>query len=221
MTTVYVTHYTPLVERKCFMQEQCARHNVEPVYIENFDREVLGDELNNFTKIKPSEISLFLKHFEAYKRILDSGKHYGIVMEDDCIFNDSFNDELSSITSHLPNDFDIVYCGVFQFLNYFQQTHNRHHPVPDTVGETCGLYNMKGVEVFPWIGNNKGTDFYIISKTGCEKLLQYKARNIKINEPIDHYLKVMLHENVYWTKHEFTKHGSWKGHGEVFSSSLR
>ena len=59
----FITHYTPLVERKQNMIQQLEKYGITNVeFIENYDRELLTDQdICKFASIKMSEISLFLK----------------------------------------------------------------------------------------------------------------------------------------------------------------
>ena len=73
---------------------------------------------------------------------------------------------------------------------------------------------MTNITIFPWTGNNKGTDFYIISKSGCKKILSFtqylRKRNIKISDPIDHFMGKFFHKGgiIYWSEKDITLHGS-------------
>jgi len=60
----FVTHYTPLIERKAHIIEQFQKYNITNyTFIETYDRENLKQsDLNKFSHIRLSEISLFLKH---------------------------------------------------------------------------------------------------------------------------------------------------------------
>ena len=72
-------------------------------------------------KLKLSEISLFTKHIDGMKSIIESNYEYGIIMEDDCIFEEMFLEYLIKYITNLPINFDIVYPGFFPFLKYYKQ----------------------------------------------------------------------------------------------------
>lgn len=218
-----VCHYTPLVDRRLFFDEQVSRlsNNVNVNYIEDHDRECLTQQQRDkFMKITDAEISLFLKHLECYKIILEGGTNFGVVMEDDCIFHDDFDQHMNIILRDMPGDFDILYCGVFPFYD------RRPNPVPqDLIGEST-FYDMTDTTVFRWTGNNKGTDFYIVSKNMCESLLHEFDDEPFVSQPIDHWMgTTCIHKyKTYWYNTEFTTHGSWgdgKGSNITFSNSMK
>jgi len=232
---IFICHYTPLTERKEFMTTQCKKYNIDNklTFIEKFDRENIPQiYLNIFdhTKLKMCEISLFLKHINAMKKIYDSKYDYGIVMEDDVIFKDNFINNYNDITNKIPDDFDILYVGFFPFLKDWRiRNITNKHPIPDNSKSIGKFKDMKNISVFPWTGNNKGTDFYIISKKCCKLFLDFIKNTIKnndkINSPIDHFMGQFTYKsNVYWTSEEITIHGSW-GEGwnnnAIFKNSMK
>tara|TARA_Y100000768_G_scaffold36911_2_gene24139 strand:+ start:9474 stop:11024 length:1551 start_codon:yes stop_codon:yes gene_type:complete len=219
---IYVCHYTPLKERKESFIRQSEKINIEEmvIFLEKNDRERIDrNNLNIFdtNKLKMSEISLFLKHLDGMKMILsDDNNNYGILMEDDCIFKENFLHYLIEYMKSLPKEFDIIYPGYFPFSDYYKQCTGNINPISDEmIGVNRYFYNMTNKMVFPWTGNNKGTDFFIISKKCCKLILddiEKKRRlNEKMSKPIDHYLGTFLFNNkanVYWTNDNIVEHGS-------------
>jgi GR25 family glycosyltransferase involved in LPS biosynthesis len=113
---IFVTHYTPLTNRKEHILNEFNKHNIkldDVEFIETHDREVLTDEeLNKFVKINNSERSLFLKHIEIFKKIVNT---YGttLIFEDDAVLIDNFQDILKDYILNLPENFDLVFPGEF------------------------------------------------------------------------------------------------------------
>jgi GR25 family glycosyltransferase involved in LPS biosynthesis len=248
---IYVCHYTPLKERKENMISQCKKYNLinKLVFIEDYDRENLDQEvLTTFnTKyiplniniglyprpergLKLCEISLFMKHLRSMFLISKSNYNWGIIMEDDVIFKDDFDINLNKILEQLPTDFDILYTGFFPFIDYFRKVSAIDNPIPKGVEKIGYFYNMSKVVVFPHTFNNKGSDFYIISKNCCKKILNYIKKvqdtNNRICNPIDMFLGNYLfntNSNVYWTDLVITLHGSWDyglKNTEIFNNSM-
>lgn len=218
---IYICHYTPLSERFEYMNNQSIKYNIQDklLYIKEHDREVLkmcDIDVFNVQKLKYCEISLFMKHIQCYKNILDANEDYGIVMEDDVIFKDNFINNYNNITTKLPEEFDVIYLGVFPFVKEYKSFHaNRYsYPTESSTKKIENLFDMTNISVFPWTGNNKGTDFYIISKTGCKKILSFiqhlSKNNIKISDPIDHFMGKCFYKHgiVYWSDSDITLHGS-------------
>lgn len=228
-----VCHYTPLQERKKFMTEQCKKYKINEklIFIEKFDRENIPECLLNLfdeKKLKKCEISLFLKHINAMGKIVSDD--YGIIMEDDTIFKERFIEKFNNLTNILPPNFDVLYVGIFPFYDFYKKKYNRDNPIPKNTEKVGEFYDMKKTIVFPWTGNNKGTDFYIISKKCCKMFLDYfkylMINKQKINLPIDHFMGLFLFDkkaNIYWSDQEISIHGSWgEGYNKncVFKNSM-
>jgi len=214
---LYICHYTPLTERFDYMNNQCKKYNIQEklLFITEYDREKLSENDTvyfNKNKLKMCEISLFLKHIKAMKNIIESKKDYGIIMEDDVIFKDNFINNFNEVTKTLPENFDIIYTGVFPFYKEYKNYSGCENPILNSKKKIGNLYNMDNVVVFPWNGNNKGTDFYIISRKACSKFILFieKIKTTKINSPIDHFIGQFFYKNgnVYWSNEEITVHGS-------------
>tara|TARA_B100001094_G_scaffold288503_1_gene304775 strand:- start:292 stop:1023 length:732 start_codon:yes stop_codon:yes gene_type:complete len=216
----YICHYTPLKERFNYMNNQCKKYNIQEklVFIKEYDREKLSENDTEYfdkNKLKMCEISLFLKHIQAMKLIIESKKEYGIIMEDDVIFKDNFINNFNELMKNFPETFDVIYTGVFQFYKEYKKHSNCENPILKSINSIGNLCNMDKIIVFPWIGNNKGTDFYIISKKACIKFISYiekiKKDKNKIKSPIDHFMGIFFYNNgnVFWGNKEITLHGSY------------
>ncbi len=232
---IYICHYTPLTQRKKRMIEQCAIYNISNKikFIEEYDRENIPQNILDMFDLnicKPAQISLFSKHIHAMKQIIDSGHEYGIIMEDDVIFKNNFINDFNYLLREIPENFDILYMGFFPFEKEFKQRNPNKKIMPMENKKIGSFVDMKYVEIFPWTGNNKGTDFYIISKKCCHLFIDYmnslKNKNVKIKSPIDHFMGVFLKyqkSDVYWCDTEITIHGSWGdgwGKNAVFKNSM-
>ena len=237
---LYICHYTPLTERFDHMNIQCKKYDIQEklLFITEYDREKLSENDTVYfdkNKLRMGEISLFLKHIKAMKNIIDSKKEYGIIMEDDVIFKDNFINNFNELTKTLPETFDIIYTGVFPFYKEYKHHSNCENPIfksNNTIGNLC---NMDNITVFPWTGNNKGTDFYIISRKACIKFILFiekinktlhqfpKAK--KIESPIDHFMGLFFYNNgnVFWSNKEITLHGSYGKYVKngLFKSSIK
>jgi GR25 family glycosyltransferase involved in LPS biosynthesis len=225
---IYVCHYTPLVNRKQSFIQQAEKLNIHEniFFIESDDRENMNPNRSKLFctgKLKPCEVSLFLKHLSGMEMIINGDCPYGIIMEDDSIFKDNFLDYLKEYMCNLPIDFDIIYPGYFPFLSYYKQYTGKEHPIVNTNKVNQYFYDMTNKNVFPWTGNNKGTDFYIISKKCCKLILDEcfnRTSSNEISKPIDHYIGTILFNKkskVYWTNTDIVIHGSLT----VFSNSMK
>lgn len=234
---IYVCNYTPLKDRRENMIEQCKKYGIDDklILVNKYDRENIPPSvLQSFdtNKLKMAEISLFLKHMYCMGGIIQSGKPYGIIMEDDVVFKDDFVNNFNRIVETVPSNFDILHVGVFLFKEKAVEEGKagpNGDPVPKNATRIGTFRDMSNVAVWPWMGNNKGTDFYIISLQGCIKFMQlfnfFKNRKLKINLPIDWYMGQMLVRNqasVWWCDEEITIHGSKDvdGHESRFATAI-
>lgn len=234
-TGIYICHYTKLKDRKLAFDNQLEKFGLtdNTMFITDYDYDELNDnDLQHFDDraLTLKEISLFIKHIQSWKNIVSSGKDYGIVMEDDCIFNDNFVDDFNNLLINYPENFDILYVGTFPFYK------QNPTPVPQHADLIGNFHDMTNQTVFPWTGNNKGTDFYIISAEYSKKLIAsveskdlqdlttpsstLQANNVcmAIDWWIGQYSHI-LNAKIYWLNKEISKHGSW-GDDKIFSNSL-
>ena len=196
---IFVVHYTPLVERKQCIVKQLRDANItEYEFIETHDREVLKKEdITKFANIKPSEISLFMKNIEIFKREIDD---IVIVLEDDAILIDNFKELLTEYLSILASmNWDVVFTGGCCNI------HAR--PEPGRI-----FYESAG---------SRGTCMYILNRGVCKKLNNIIEMETQIVKPIDHWFNDMRPKynlKYYLSEPELVIQGSEIG---VFHSAIR
>ncbi len=123
----YVTHYTPLYKRKQSIIEQFGK-DVE--FVENEP-----ETFEKFRDIKKSEISLFVKHLEIFKK-----SELCIVLEDDVIKNEGYERDLQLCLDTLPEKWDVIFPGACAGI----RSPLGHHKSKQTRG--LGMYILnKGV----------------------------------------------------------------------------
>ncbi len=206
---IYVAHYTPLIKRKEHILNEFKKHNInmdDVEFIETHDREVLTEEeLNKFVKINNSERSLFLKHIEMFKKILNSSDDgFSLIFEDDAVLVDNFQNMLLDYLTNLPNNFDLIFPGECVGLHIRGYSLNKYY--------------------YPY-NNSRGTCFYIINNKSVKKILdkfeQDTTNNNKVNCAIDWYFNKIIPElnlQSYWTEPTLVQQGSENG---LFNSVLR
>ena len=65
----YIIHYTPLKERKVFIDKQIKKHNLNAEFIEKYDREMLTEDDYSYfikEKVRLSQISNMRKHIASW-----------------------------------------------------------------------------------------------------------------------------------------------------------
>jgi len=127
---VFVIHYTPLADRKKVMMERIRQViGVNPIFIEDFDREALADEdvecfgdskaqMAYIQRVaKKGEVSLTMKHFTAYFYMVQQSLDNVLVLEDDAAFAQSDWTSKESvwqkILRDLPESYDLLLLSAF------------------------------------------------------------------------------------------------------------
>jgi hypothetical protein len=208
-----IIHYTPLVERKKFMEDQMILNNLSYDFITIFDREELTvNELDKFNtaKLKMAEISLFLKQIEGLK----STQKISLILEDDAVLCENFTNILNNYIKQLPEDWDFVFLG---------NGCNLH--IPKQIIDLDKNINLFIKCNYPtsWGGNGstKCADSYLVSSRAVKVLSKDFNDEEKINLPYDHWLNKMILKNnfkVYWVEPTIVSQGS---ECNLFKSSLR
>lgn len=211
----YICHYTPLKERKENMIRECKEAGIDPIFIEEFDREKLTPENTaRFDKKLPiSKVSLILKQVEAWKQIKECEQPWALILEDDALFCPDFLVQFNKYMEETPKYFDIL------MINYGCDLH-----IPEMrIEEGRNIYK-RGVEPTEWGGNGgtRCTEAYVISRNCAGRFLDiYESlSNESIKKPLDFWMNDLMRESnseVYWAEPCLVKQGSLLG---VFDRSL-
>ena len=199
---ILVLHYTPLVDRKKKMIEQLNGYNYK--FIIEYDREKLSKEnLMKFDtdKLKMAEISIFMKNIYAYNEIINN-YNYALLLEDDVILDDNFNDKFNTYIKELPTDWDMVYIGTCLNIHIDNKLLKNNKHIYVGGGTRCG-------------------DGFMITKEAAKKIVNYFNSVDHIDLPIDHWLNIPIKElnlKVYWMEPNIVKQGS---ENNVYKSSIR
>jgi len=209
----YITHYTPLIKRKQFMENQISRFGLNAEFILDYDREnLIPTDLDIFDRYHPklnrelklSEISLTLKHFECYKHMIQNNEPYALILEDDALLCDGFDKKFIHYFNQLPPDFDMVFLG-----NGCNMHINARLIVPNK-------------NVYLTGHTSRCTDSYIISQNFAKKIIDKiyntDTSSYKIFWPIDFLLSDLMSEfnvNNYWAEPTIVTQSN------IFGSSIR
>ena len=209
---IWIIHYTKLIDRKIFLDQEIPKLSVPYEYIEKYDKEDLKKTelmLFNLNKIKLSMCSNIRKHIEAYKNILKSPYKYNLILEDDVIINKNFKYILNQGLSQLPINYDMLFIG---------DGLNMH--IPNRFRIPNKLIYYKGRHYSTWGGDGatRCTDSYIISKNCAKKILFYilKLRKNKrlIDMNSDWWLNQVIRDlklNIYWLEPTIVSQGTQNG----------
>jgi GR25 family glycosyltransferase involved in LPS biosynthesis len=192
----YMCHYTKLTERKEYALSELSKHNISAKWITKFDKEYI--DYDNLTQLYPKildimpqfdrkmskpEISLCLKHIEAFRDAIDNNYQNIVVFEDDIILVENFNDKLQSYMNQLPNDYDILW-----------------------IGTCCDLHSTSqdGINIYTAY-SSRCTHAYLISNSGCRKMISALKY---LNSPIDWYFNFViknLNLKNYWAEPDLSR----------------
>ncbi len=184
----FICHWEKLKERKKILLEVLQEENLsEYEFITDYDVDNWNIEeiKKKFPKIfdlnpkgrtlKNSEISLSLKHIEIINQVAEKYE-YALVLEDDVILCDNFQEEFLKTFEQLPEDWDLGW-----------------------VGTCCNLYSKppEGMRISKTSGS-RCTHAYIISNKCAKKILE----ELKYcNDGADFYYNYLIEKyklNNYW-----------------------
>lgn len=144
--------------------------------------EIISDKFSN---LKIGEIGCFLSHYFLWKKISQLEKPC-IIFEDDVILCNDFNTKLNRMFKEgLPNDFHLLYLGVWQnFENdYFYRTYIKNNK-DSLINNHFFRFNSDN--------NLTGCDFYayayIVSPKSCKLLCEHVEKNTYKLYPVDNFL---------------------------------
>jgi GR25 family glycosyltransferase involved in LPS biosynthesis len=197
----FITHYTPLVDRKQHIIRSLHNANIDDFKIVDvYDKESLTKlDTDKFSEIKLSEISLFLKHVDIYKKHVDD---VVVVLEDDAVLVDDFKEKLDYYLDAIKrsgSEWDILFTG-----------------------ECCNLHAVNNEkQIFHKLPYSRGTCMYVMNKGVCAKLNNIFDNEQLITKSIDHWFNYIIPKynlNAYWTEPTLVFQGSEIGY---FKSAIR
>ena len=132
---IYIVHYTPLIERRKYLEDILPRFNIPFEFRYKFDRE--SKELNDETLIeisdnnqekrniilseigltlstaayKPALKAIILEHYHIFKDFINSNLENILILEDDVIFDEKFFNTYKDYLKALPDNYDVLYIG--------------------------------------------------------------------------------------------------------------
>lgn len=216
---IYIIHYDQNIDRKNYIINYLSyfSNNIEFCSFPN--REELTDELINsyyyydrdkilsrvskfnrsvYIPLNKSEIATAICHFEVFKKAIKEINNNCLILEDDVIFGDNFN-QFNLYLEQTPNDYDCIFIGDGAFMH--------HEPI-----------NQDQI-VYERISSvTRCSDSIVYKKTCLEKIINNYST---FNQPIDWELELILLElksKVYWWEPTLVSQGSQKG---IYSSNIR
>ena len=215
----FVVHYTPLIERRSYLEGKFQGQALSHEFITNCDREDLSSEqLKKFNRKQISLVGCAIScgHIEAYKRIVNSPYSYNLIFEDDVIFKSSFKQKMESFLQELPIDYDMLFIG---------NGGGFHIPFLKRVLHPLTHVFFKENKETKWggAGATRCADSYFVSKKCAKKILDY-IEGLKFNsidQPVDWWLNEVIRRldlKVYWLEPTLVTQGTM--HGLYKSSNI-
>ena len=124
---------------------------------------------NNKRPIKLGEIGCSLSHYKIWKRIVEEKIKFAIILEDDAVFSDDYNEKINEITKNI--EYDMLYLG--------RKVFNKNE---EEVNENMVISNFS----YWTIG-------YVLTNNGAKKLLNSNFEKNLI--PVDEFLPYMYGKN--------------------------
>jgi GR25 family glycosyltransferase involved in LPS biosynthesis len=159
---------------------EISNYGLSPILVEGVNgkklsTEEIKDNTSSFGSLFTplNVIGIAMAHIKVWKLFLESGAKYGIIFEDDVVFEDNFRKELDLGINNTPKDFDILYLGCFGCQNYIN-FHTMLFANTGLINKNPGYINdyvNKPIVAF-------ATHAYVISRKGAKKLLKYIEHNI-------------------------------------------
>jgi GR25 family glycosyltransferase involved in LPS biosynthesis len=186
---IYVCHYTKLTERVDPLKEQLSKYNLDTDWILSNDKEDINIELlknefvnidnffqlpGHYRKLRLSELSLLLKHYEIWKDMKNNDIKHALILEDDALLSDNFVSLFNEYTKDINKDYDIIW-----------------------VGSCCNLHTNGSSNLIKKNGS-RCTHGYMLNLKIVDTLIE----NIKYNNyPVDFYFNYIIDKfnvNNYW-----------------------
>lgn len=130
--SIYVINLKDRVDRKEHIMNQLKKIKcVNYILFEG----VNGKKIKNPTRLPSGMFGLINTYFNMYEDWKKHPKDNILIIEDDCVFVDGFNEKLNDYIKHVPEDWDMLYFG---------GNHNTHvGSEPPTIinDKVCKLHN--------------------------------------------------------------------------------
>lgn len=198
---VYVIHARALTERCAHMKAQLARFEIPFEFVDQHVAEALDPGLRR--RYMAADYSLPLRkfscsmnHFEALRRITAGGWRRALVLEDDVVLNERFNEELSLILAE-SEGFDFPHTVQLGCANNMYVAARRLQP-----GRR--LYDAREV---------RACEAYLIGAEAARRRVEWLERN-RLSRPTDHTFTQIDNElgnRIFWCDPSIVEQGSMNG----------
>lgn len=106
--SIYVINLKERTDRKNHILNELSKINCEKF---NLFEGINGNEIINNTKLSNGMFGLVKTYLKIYEDWKMSPKENILIIEDDCIFVDGFNEKLLKYIENVPDDWEMLYFG--------------------------------------------------------------------------------------------------------------
>ena len=206
LAAIYVINVKKFTDRKQLIESQLSKLNLKAEFILDWDKEELTPDIIEqfFTthQLSAGQMSCATKHIVALQHITKHKKGFCLVLEDDALFSDEFQQGLS---------------------NALQESSNFPGPKVIFIGSGGNFYTPKSKRIkgqHLYIGNRgRFADSYIIDASTAQLRLDWITQH-KVSQPIDNQFETIdkqLGIQMLWLEDPVVEQGSKAG---MFDSSL-
>ena len=202
-------------DRLEYMRDHLRSKGIEWIRFDAVDGNELNNEIINQevgplcqTFCTKGMIGCALSHKRIWQRVIQENLNSAIIMEDDIVISDNYEDILKEALSQLPSDWDILLLGCGGLCNKDNKSTDVSSFIFGLIQPYKNSKNNKNNKNSSKILNNKGNQIrvftpelptgfycYAVSKKGCKKLLNIIH---KIHYHIDYQVANEFDEiNIY------------------------
>jgi len=206
LVAIYVINVKQFTERRQLIESQLLKHKLNAEFILDWDKDELTTEIIDqfFTEneLTRGQMSCAIKHIIALQHIAKQTQGYSLVLEDDALFSDDFDQGLSNALKESENfpEAKVIFIG--SGGNFYTPKSKR----------------VKGQHLY--IGNRgRFADSYIIDASTAQLRLDWIETH-KVSQPIDNQFESIDRElgiQMLWLEDPVVEQGSKAG---MFDSSL-
>jgi GR25 family glycosyltransferase involved in LPS biosynthesis len=159
--SVYVINLKERTDRKKHIVNELKKINcINYTFIEAIN----GKKLKNTTKLTDGMFGLINTYINIYIDWKNENKEDIIIIEDDCVFVESFNEKLHNYVINVPKDWDMMYFGA---------NHNYH------IGEKTKTVNEKCIKL-----NNSYSAHCVLLKSHVFEELIFNLLNFETENDV-------------------------------------
>ena len=208
---IFIVHYNKLINRKKNIINQLNNNGLNNYeFVEQYTRDNLNvNDTRIFAKnVNNANMAISLSHLYCYKEIVEK-YNYGLILEDDAIFDIHFKNNLINYINQLPNNWDML---------FLDDCCNFH--IPNAI-KTKNIYkkNLNANSLGGGLGATRGAGCYLVSKKCATKITYnvetyYYNGGYKIDDPIDLWLNKVFRRNnfnIYWAEPTISTQGTENG----------